>query len=273
MDLKSSGDIQSPKSSSLSLKSAVSNKIACKVFWLAASVLTVVVFVVLVKLGFWQLSRGEEKQQLEQQLLDRQQMSPLSVEQLSAMDAELNVTGFPLQIDVEPQPLPLVYLDNVTHDSKVGYRVLQPMAVVLKREKYLLSSELVLVELGFVVASMTRDELPKVAPIQQPQRFTGKVYQKSTNPLSSDVMLENMSEGMRIQNLNLSQLAAALDAPLLPFVFQPEVIANSDLPMLWSPYPMTSQKHFGYAFQWFGMAGVYALLVILFVLRKRKVKG
>ncbi|WP_261824791.1 SURF1 family protein [Vibrio neonatus] len=236
-------------------------------FWLTASVLTVVVFVALVKLGFWQLSRGEEKQQLEQQLLDRQQMSPLSVEQLSAMDAGLNVTGFPLQIDVKPQALPLVYLDNVTHDSKVGYRVLQPMAVFLQREKYLL-----LVELGFVVASMTRDELPKVAPIGQAQRFTGKVYQKSTNPLSSDVMLENMPAGMRIQNLNLRELAIALDAPLLPFVFQPEVIANSDLPMLWSPYPMTSQKHFGYAFQWFGMAGVYALLVILFVLRKRKVK-
>ena len=102
--------------------------------------------------------------------------------------------------------------------------------------------------------------------------MVGRVYERSINPLSSDVMQEPMLEGIRIQNLNIQQLSEVLDTPLFGFVLQPFALPNNHLPRIWSPYPMTSQKHFGYAFQWFGMAVVYALLVVLFVVRKRKVK-
>ncbi|CAM3092121.1 SURF1 family protein [Vibrio rarus] len=261
IDLNSSGAIRSSKSSYKVL--------GVKAFWIVATVLTVALFVVLVKLGFWQLSRGEEKQHLEQQLLTRDQMPALSIEQVVSFAAQSNVTGYPLTVAVTAQSQPLIYLDNVTHDSKVGYRVLQPMSVSVEGE-----SRLLLVELGFINAAVTRDTLPAVTAInsQEQQTFSGRVYQKSANPLSHDVMAEQMATSIRIQNLNLQQLAVILEKPLLGFVFQPSVIPDSDLPMLWSPYPMTSQKHFGYALQWFSMAIVYAVLVILFVLRKRKVK-
>ncbi len=103
--------------------------------WLVATVLTVVLFLVLVKLGFWQLSRGEEKLHLEQQLQDREQMTPMVIEQLAAMDNEYTLTGFPLQVDVRPEALPLIYIDNVTHEGRVGYTVLQSMSVYYQGEK------------------------------------------------------------------------------------------------------------------------------------------
>ncbi|OBT16963.1 hypothetical protein A9264_09540 [Vibrio sp. UCD-FRSSP16_10] len=287
IDLNSSGAISSSKSSYKVLW--------IKAFWVVATVLTVALFVLLVKLGFWQLSRGEEKQQLEAQLLKRDQMPALSIEQVVSFAEQENVTGYPLtavvtapsqhkhkhkhkpqsQHQSQPESQPLIYLDNVTNDAKVGYRVLQPMAVNVDGKRALL-----LVELGFVVASRTRSELPAVSAINTSQTLSGRVYQKSANPLSHDLMAEKMpmaagtatDMNIRIQNLNLEQLAEVLSAPLLGFVFQPNVIPDSTLPMLWSPYPMTSQKHFGYALQWFSMAAVYAVLVILFVFRKRKVK-
>ncbi|PMO29803.1 hypothetical protein BCT07_07775 [Vibrio breoganii] len=254
INLNSSGDIRSPRSSK-------------KALWIVATVLTVVLFLVLVKLGFWQLSRGEEKLLLEQQLQDREQMTPMVIEQLAEIDSEFTLTGFPLQVDVEPEAIPLVYIDNVTVEGRVGYTVLQPMAIYFQGEKQIL-----LVELGFAVATSTRDRLPRVNSIETAQNVVGRVYQRSLNPLSSDVMQEQMLGGIRIQNLNLNQLSMVLDTPLFDFVLQPYALPNSDLPKIWSPYPMTSQKHFGYAFQWFGMATVYALLVVLFVVRKRKVK-
>lgn len=226
-----------------------------------------VLFLVLVKLGFWQLSRGDEKLLLEQQLQDREQMTPLVIEQLVEIESEFTLTGFPLQVDVEPDTAPLIYIDNVTFEGRVGYTVLQPMTVFFQGGKKML-----LVELGFVAAPSTRDRLPRVNSIESGSNLVGRVYQRSINPLSSDVMQEQMLEGVRIQNLNLEQLSKVLDIPLFDFVLQPYALPESNLPKIWSPYPMTSQKHFGYAFQWFGMALVYALLVVLFVVRKRKVK-
>ncbi|GEA51694.1 SURF1-like protein [Vibrio inusitatus NBRC 102082] len=254
INLNSSGDIRSPRSSK-------------RVLWALAIVLTVGLFLVLVKLGFWQLSRGEEKLLLEQKLQDREQMTPMVIEQLVGIDSKFNLTGFPLQVDALPEAMPLIYIDNVTYQGRVGYTVLQAMAVHLQGKKQVL-----LVELGFAIAPSTRDHLPKVDSIENAGNLVGRVYQRSINPLSSDVMSEQMVEGIRIQNLNLKQLAKSLNLPLFDFVLQPYTSPNSHLPKIWSPYPMTSQKHFGYAFQWFGMAFVYALLVVLFVMRKRKVK-
>ncbi|GEA60117.1 hypothetical protein VCO01S_13100 [Vibrio comitans NBRC 102076] len=194
-------------------------------------------------------------------------MTPMVIEQLAAMDSEYTLTGFPLQVDVRPEALPLIYIDNVTHEGRVGYTVLQPMSVYYQGEKQIL-----LVELGFAKAPSTRDRLPPVNSIGASENLVGRVYERSINPLSSDVMQEPMLEGIRIQNLNIQQLSEVLDTPLFGFVLQPFALPSNHLPRIWSPYPMTSQKHFGYAFQWFGMAVVYALLVVLFVVRKRKVK-
>ncbi len=47
--------------------------------WVAA-ILTVVSVGLLIKLGFWQLDRGNEKLQYEQQLLERAQQSPKDLE-------------------------------------------------------------------------------------------------------------------------------------------------------------------------------------------------
>jgi cytochrome oxidase assembly protein ShyY1 len=229
------------------------------------AVLTVGLFIVLVKLGFWQLSRGEEKQQLEQALIDREQQSPLTLQELVGMDTQNPLTGFRLKTVIKPQTLPLFYLDNITYEGAVGYRVLQPVEVSLLGQK-----QLMLVELGFVKALSTRDQLPNVLPIMTMQSLTGRVYQRSENPLSSDIMQEPLANGTRIQNLNMDQISELVDQPVMAFVLQPSKLPNHSLPMPWSPYPMSSQKHFGYAFQWFTMATVYALLVVLFIVRRRK---
>ncbi|GAM56106.1 cytochrome oxidase biogenesis protein surf1 [Vibrio ishigakensis] len=125
-----------------------------------------------------------------------------------------------------------------------------------------------LVELGFIKGESSRESVPKVETVLDTQEVTGRVFEKSHNPLSSDLLPEMLDGGLRIQNLNMTQLSAYLDLPILPFALQPE-ISESSLPLIWKPYPMTSEKHFGYAFQWFSMAGVYALLVVLIVVRRK----
>ncbi|MCV5856246.1 hypothetical protein OFN53_37080, partial [Escherichia coli] len=72
--------------------------------------LTVVVFSLLVKLGFWQLERGQEKQALEQAILARADAPYQSL--TSVLDnndwREESVIGVKVQAEAKPEPLPVV---------------------------------------------------------------------------------------------------------------------------------------------------------------------
>lgn len=62
------------------------------------TLLTVGVFVLLVKLGFWQLSRGEEKLGFEEDLSARDSMAPVSLIQIQSMVGKEVLTGYPLNV-------------------------------------------------------------------------------------------------------------------------------------------------------------------------------
>ncbi|EIB6365685.1 TPA: SURF1 family protein [Vibrio parahaemolyticus] len=250
-------DIVPPVSSSL-----LSHKLWLSKRFGIAVCLTVVVFSLLVKLGFWQLERGQEKQALEQALLARADAPYQSL--ASVLDnndwREESVIGVKVQAEAKPEPLPVVLLDNQTFQGKVGYLAYQVVSVGQD------PITLALLELGFVEGLRTRDSLPTVTTLTSPTNVTGRLYRKSMNPLSSELMPE-MGEGIRVQNLNISELNELLNVELMPAVLQPDNLENWAYPFPWNPLPLTSSKHFGYAVQWFVMAGVFLLLTMVVCIR------
>ncbi|WP_394202620.1 SURF1 family protein [Shewanella waksmanii] len=206
----------------------------------------------LVKLGFWQLARAEQKQTIAADLAERQQTGPLDFQQLLTKSHQHSLTGFTAKILVTPSSKGTILLDNQTFKGKVGYlayQLVQPTA----------SNYLLMMELGFVAAGKDRQQLPTVATLAAPQVIQGRVYQKSINPLSSQLLAEN-GWPMRIQNLNLPQLSEHLGQPIAPFVVQATNIEGNELPQPWQPIPMAAKKHIGYAVQWFSLA---AALIVL----------
>lgn len=250
-------DIVPPVSSSL-----LSHKLWLSKRFGIAVCLTVVVFSLLVKLGFWQLERGQEKQALEQAILARADAPYQSL--ASVLDnndwREESVIGVKVQAEAKPEPLPVVLLDNQTFQGKVGYLAYQVVSVGQD------PITLALLELGFVEGLRTRDSLPTVTTLKSPTNVTGRLYRKSMNPLSSELMPE-MGEGIRVQNLNISELNELLNVELMPAVLQPDNLENWAYPFPWNPLPLTSSKHFGYAVQWFVMAGVFLLLTMVVCIR------
>ncbi|MGC9459117.1 SURF1 family protein [Vibrio genomosp. F10] len=237
-------------------------------FWFGM-LLTVVVFSALVKLGFWQLSRGEDKQQVESELSQRLDAPPISLDlAVSRFDLH-SLTGVKVSVDVTPLPLSdvaTVLLDNQTFEGKVGYLAYQVVSDGDQR--------FFLLERGFVAGLKQRSQLPNVTWIDEPQTMEGRLYQKSINPLSSDLGLE-MTNPLRIQNLNIPELSRELGLTLEPFVFQPQQ-DGWPYQQPWQPVPMRSAKHFGYAVQWFSMALVFALLsgyVLVRAVKKIKRQG
>ncbi|MCL1093857.1 SURF1 family protein [Shewanella kaireitica] len=223
---------------------------------------TLMVFTILVKLGFWQLERAEQKLQWQTALSQRQNASVLTYEQLLAKLGNDNLTGYKLSTQVAPILQQVFLLDNQTVNGRVGYLAYQAFEVSPDKPW-------LLVELGFEPGSVDRSILPNVAALTAPLKLSGRVYQKQMNPMSSELMAETGSP-MRIQNLNIEQLALLINKPLAPVVLQPNNIPGDSRVHPWQPIPLSAQKHQGYAVQWFSMAGVFGLIMLFLLFRKLK---
>ncbi len=250
-----------PQGNTVSSNEEVVNKVlSLKVVF--GAVLTVVVFLVLVNLGLWQLSRGEEKQVLEKELQLRQTMAPMSLEMALERYPIDQMTGLQVAVSVSPSEDMLFLLDNQTHQGKVGY-----LAYQLVREE---QGHWMLLERGFVPAPSERSHLPEVDWVSSSKQLVGRLYQKSLNPLSSDLAIEPQTPH-RIQNLNLQQLSQWLGEPILPVAFQPQE-ESWPYPQPWIPFPLSAEKHFGYAVQWFAMATVLLIIALILCVKLLKAR-
>ncbi len=245
-----------------------------KGFWVAV-VLTLVSVGILIKLGLWQLDRGNEKLRYEQQLSQRatQSSRPLDIvisewrEESVRTQQSLNpsiLNG--LKADVQlVKPSGLVFLlDNQINQGTVGY-VIYMLGEVLTQD----GRKQLLIDLGFVAASNDRRELPQIGHITLPTNISGRLYTRSVNPLSQELGLESTIPA-RIQNINIEALSQYTGQEVLPFIFQPQSLDSWPYEMLWRPTAMKSEKHFGYSFQWFVMAAVLLSLMLLIGYRHLK---
>ena len=250
------------------------HKFRSKGFWVAV-VLTVVSVGILIKLGLWQLDRGNEKLSYEQQLLERALQSPKDLElvisdwQRGNTQTQVDLTrqiwnGQKVNITLAAQSGLVLLLDNQINQGVVGY-VIYMLGNIQSQG----AEKRILIDLGFVAASNDRRELPKLGDIVLPTTMSGRLYTRSINPLSQTLGLEETIP-KRIQNLNIEELSQYTKKEVMPFVFQPQNLESWPYEFLWRPTAMKSEKHFGYSVQWFVMAGVLLFLMVLIGYRYMK---
>ncbi|TKF83740.1 SURF1 family protein [Vibrio sp. F13] len=249
------------------------HKFRSKGFWIAV-VLTVVSVGALIKLGLWQLDRGNEKLRYEQQLSERAQQSFRSLDtvisewkgsrtQAQGTSEQQFLNGLKVDVELETPSGLVVLLDNQINQGTVGYVIYMLGEVRFEDgNQSLVAEKQLLIDLGFVPASNDRRELPQLGSITVPTKMSGRLYTRSINPLSHELGLENTTPN-RIQNLNIAALSQYTGQEVLPFVFQPQSLDSWPYEMLWRPTAMKSEKHFGYSFQWFVMAAVLLFLMLL----------
>ncbi|RTR38167.1 SURF1 family protein [Shewanella canadensis] len=228
-------------------------------------IVTVSLFLFLVKLGFWQLSRAEEKELWQTQLTSRQAAAPLSYVELLSLPKTESLTGYRLTVTAHPLAEQVFLLDNQIFNGRVGYLALQLMEISPDKPW-------LLIELGFIPVTADRSSLPSIKPITMTQSLTGRLYQKQSNPMSSALMAEP-GWPKRIQNLNVGEMSQLVNHPIAAAVLQPEQIKGIELPHPWKPIPLSAQKHRGYALQWFSMAFAFAILVLFFIYSRKRRKN
>jgi surfeit locus 1 family protein len=206
-------------------------------------------------LGRWQLGRAEEKAAIQSLLEARMADTPVVV--TGAIDAESMRYRRAIAAGeywAEGQ----VFLDNQQDQGRAGYHVLTPLALAA-------GGPYLLVNRGWVARGA---QYPKPPAIEVPRarvHVAGLLAPpvKRFLELSADVI-----DGSVWQNLKLDQWRSRTGKEVLALVLVAET-PGAGLSRVIERPAENIDKHRGYAFQWFALAGAVVVLWVVVNLRRR----
>ncbi len=223
------------------------------------TLLTVLLLTLFVGLGRWQWHRGEAKQEVWAEFERNAPAQALMGRNFDSLDRFAHVE---LHGVFEPERQFL--LDNRSHAGQPGYEVLTPFLLSDGRR--------VLVNRGWVRFGGYRDRLPDVSMAAAPAlTITGRVDELPSGGLASGhAAPDGDSPWPKVTSFPTQpELANALGAALQHRILLLDPEVPGGYLREWSPPGMPPSRHFSYAIQWWGFAGV--LLVLYFGLNFRKV--
>lgn len=213
------------------------------------------------ELGYWQLSRAQEKQVRLETLAENSNQSMDSLEQLERQSVE---EFFRVKLDVELAVRKNILVENKIQNGDLGFHVLNLVQDV-KTRKY------VLINRGWIKGTANRSDLPAVKLPASYWQLQARLYPINQELLSDDAELEEIGDVVRIPVLDTSineKLKKLFKVDIEPYLLRVDKQDKSALAVEWAWVSMSPEKHLGYAFQWFALALAF-LIVSLFVLVKR----
>ena len=213
------------------------------------TLLVLMVLPILLRLGIWQLDRAEEKQAYEEAYLERQGLLPVEPpgKGMAAAFSRVKLKG---RFENEQQFL----LDNQVRDGRVGYWVISPF--------HASDGRVWLVNRGWIAAGTKRSQLPDIQSADGPAEVVAVVWPDTGLPplLKEDPWDDAWPK--RIQRLNVARMAALVGAIAVELRLEAGQRGVLDAAPLLMHVP--SEKHIGYAVQWFSLAGVLGIGFIIY---------
>ncbi|MCC5792647.1 MAG: SURF1 family protein [Legionellaceae bacterium] len=217
--------------------------------------LTVVFVALFVRLGIWQIQRGQVKEQMQraQQEAQRQALVPLaSLGSPQAYQAVSMQGYFGSQV---------ILLDNQHWQHRFGYRVFSPF--------YSDDGQVILVDRGWVAGDPSRRTFPEILVPPGHQTVLGQVWYPALRSWNIGPQLEKKNAHLLI----IEQADPALTRDFLqqtPTAFLLRLAEENPYGFVreWPEQRFSPQRHYGYAVQWFAMA--LTLIILYIVLNRRK---
>ena len=203
-------------------------------------------------LGFWQLGRAAQKEVLQAAMEQQASKPPLAQAVLLNVfdvDAVLHQRAL---LSGSWVPQSTVYLDNRQMDGKVGFFVLTPLRLQG-------SDKVIMVQRGWAPRNFeSRETVPEV------QTPTGLVQIEGRIALAPSKLYEPGQGSLQVirQNLDMDAFRSETGLPLLNLTVRQTGVPSEGLRRDWPAVQFGVDKHYGYAFQWFGLS---ALVIVLYL--------
>jgi surfeit locus 1 family protein len=216
-------------------------------------VVAVLAIFLTVALGRWQLSRAAEKEAL-QAAIESQAAKPV------IDTASLRSATDPMRLVHQSALLKghwlaerTLFLDNRQMNARVGFFAVTALELD--------GGGVILVQRGWIPRNFeVRSQLPKV------ETPTGTVEVHGRIALAPGKLYEPGAgaQGVIRQNLDLKQLESESGLKLMPVVMLQMGPSTEGLQRDWPAVNLGVDKHYGYAFQWFGLATLITGLLLWF---------
>lgn len=214
---------------------------------------------VTVRLGFWQLSRADEKEARHRLIVAQQAAPVLSTAELLRHPSQFKQLHQRVALEGQWLPHYTVYLENRVMNGQAGFYVLTPLQIDVATR--------VLIQRGWVPRHrQDRTLLPPIVTQPGIVHLEGRLA-PPPSPLfslgSNDAAVPASGPLNIRQNLDLDVYAAETGAPLLATVLQTDP-ASDGLLRDWPEISAGVEKNLGYAFQWFALAALQLVLYFWF---------
>ncbi len=224
------------------------------------SLLALLFICIFTSLGFWQLSRANQKKLLLASFTERTMRTPLTVQ-------DINHPGdwrfYQARLEGSFDNAHTMLLDNKIYQGMIGYEVYTPF-------KASGMDTPIMVDRGFIPIGKSRKDLPVIKNITGNITITGMLNLPPTYVALGQIYeAPSIRWPLRIEYVNLSEFPKFLGYSVYPYVLNIEASDSSAYEVRWQPVTMSPEKHTAYAVQWFALA---LTLLILFVALNRKPK-
>ena len=210
-------------------------------------------------LGFWQLDRAAQKETLQSAMQQQASKPPLTQHVFLNLNDVNEVLHQRVLLSGTWVPQSTVYLDNRQMDGKVGFFVLTPMRLEG-------SDKVVMVQRGWVPRNFEqRESVPAVETPFDLVQIEGRIAlapSKLYEPGQSE-------KGLIRQNLDLQAFRSETGLPILNFTVRQTGLPSEGLRRDWPAVNFGIDKHYGYAFQWFGLSALVIVLYLWFQIFRR----
>ena len=250
-------------------------------FWFITAV-ALLSFAAMVSLGRWQLSRAAQKEALQAEIEAQQNLPPVDAQAFLALPDATSAMHRPVRLRGLWLAPHTVYLDNRQMHGVPGFYVLTPFALEG-------TERTVLIQRGWIQRNFT--DRAKLEPIETPSglvEVTARIAPPPAHLLdlgkdegaaapapaasaaaaaTTAATPESVGSSRIRQNLALEAFRAETGLPLRTDVsLQQTGPASEGLQRDWPAPALGVEKHYGYAFQWFGLAALVVLLYVWFQL-------
>ena len=236
---------------------------------LLSSIIFLLCISLFLSLGFWQLDRANEKENIVK-LFKERQLSPIS-ELKSILKDSIERTYYK-NYKIKGYFIDKTFLiDNKIKDKKYGFNVITPF-------KLSSSGEVVIVDRGWIPMKGQRKDIDKNFNFlndqnlgNYEQEISGYVYPREKSYTIGKIS-SNKNWPRLLQAINFDEIKNSIkDNELFvsDIVFRLDSDNEFGFNREWKIIFMNSSKHIGYAFQWFSMAGALVILTIFYFVRRK----
>jgi len=225
------------------------------------TVLAVLVLSLLLKLGFWQLDRAQQKQNLLDLQSQRMTLSPVALSSINISDK--NLRYLPISISGELDVNHQILIDNQMRNGVPGYSVLTPLKMKNGRS--------ILLNRGWLPLGNDRRVLPDVKISKISVSIIGNLDHFPSVGIKLD-NADELTEGWPAvtQVVDVEKVAERLGYRVMPY----QVLLNEDQAIgynrEWVVMKMGPEKHHGYAFQWFALATAWVVIYFVLTVKIRR---